>query len=122
MKKTGKKGDSPQTRVVHSGMSDAPLLRTVGPPIQRVSTILMPRAAALYDGSQQTYGRKGLATRQTLCRAIAEMEGPVATRLYPSGLAAIAYALTSLLKAGDHILVAEHVYRPTRAFCERVLK
>src|SRR6185503_4572879 len=88
----------------------------------RVSTILMPRAAALYDGSQQTYGRKGLATRQTLCRAIADMEGADATRLYPSGLAAIAYTLVSLLKAGDHVLVAEHVYRPTRAFCERVLK
>jgi cysteine-S-conjugate beta-lyase len=103
-------------------MSDATLLRTVGPPIQRVSTILVPSAAALYDGSQQVYGRKGLATRQTLCRAIADMEGAGATRLYPSGLAAIAHALTALLRAGDHILVADHVYRPTRAFCERVLK
>jgi len=113
---------TPQTRAIHAGYSSEPLVRTVGPPIQRASTILAPSAAALYSGAQQVYGRKGLATRQTLCRAIADMEGAVATRLYPSGLAAIAHALTSLLKAGDHILVAEHVYRPTRAFCERVLR
>lgn len=119
---TGGSRTSAATRIVRSGFSNAPLVRTVGPPIQRASTILMPNAAALYDGSQEVYGRKGLATRETLCRALAEMEGALGTRLYPSGLAAVAYTLIALLRAGDRILVAEHVYRPTRAFCERTLR
>lgn len=110
------------TVAVHAGFSDEPLLRTVGPPIQRASTVLVPSAAALYDGSQQVYGRQGLAARRTLGRAIAQLEGARGTRLFPSGLAAIAHTLTALTKAGDHVLVAEHVYRPTRAFCERTLK
>jgi cysteine-S-conjugate beta-lyase len=118
----GKPGKSVHTVAVQAGSSGAPLVRTVGPPIQRASTILVPKAAALYDGSQPVYGRKGLATRQALCRALAELEGASETRLFPSGLAAVAYALTALVKAGDHILVAEHVYRPTRAFCERTLR
>ena len=112
----------PATLAVHAGVTDEPLVRTVGPPIQRASTILVPSAAALYDGSQEVYGRKGLATRRALCRALAALEGARATRLFPSGLAAIAHTLTALTKAGDHILVAEHAYRPTRAFCERTLK
>jgi cysteine-S-conjugate beta-lyase len=110
------------TRIVHSGLSEGALLRTVNPPIQRATTILAEKAHALYDGSQQTYSRKGLVTRRTLERAIAEMEGGIGTRLYPSGLAAIAQALQALVRGGDRILVAEHVYNPTRVFCERVLR
>ena len=42
--------------------------------------------------------------------------------MVPSGLAAIAVALLSCLKAGDHLLVSDSVYRPTRVFCDGMLK
>lgn len=112
----------PQTRRIHAAEAQVPLVRTVNPPIQRASTVLMPSAAALYDGSGATYGRAGLATQKALGEALSELDGAAGTRLYPSGLAAITGALLALLESGDDILVCEHAYRPTRAFCERVLK
>jgi cystathionine beta-lyase len=42
--------------------------------------------------------------------------------LAPSGLAAISLALMSVLSAGDHLLVTDSAYRPTRAFCDRYLR
>ena len=113
---------SERTRIVHAGLQEGPLLHTVNPPIQRASTVLVTKAKALYDGSQQTYGRQGLSTRRTLERALADMEGGAGSRLYPSGLAAISHALLALVRSGDRILVADHVYRPTRVFCDRVLR
>ncbi len=110
------------TRLIRSGAEPRPLVRTVNPPIQRASTVLLPDAASLYDPTQVSYGRAGLSVRNALNEAIAEMEGAVGARLFPSGLAAMTGALLALLKAGDEILVCEHVYRPTRLFCDRVLR
>ena len=111
-----------ETRVIRSGGEPGPLARTVNPPIQRASTVLLPSAAALYDPTNISYGRDGLEPRDTLCRAIAELEGGVGTRLFPSGLAGMTGALLALLKAGDEVLVSAHIYRPTRVFCDRTLK
>jgi len=111
-----------ETRIIRAGAEPRPLARTVNPPIQRASTVLLPDAASLYDPSQVSYGRESLAVRSALCEAIAEMEGAAGVRLFPSGLAAMTGALLALLKAGDEILVCQHVYRPTRRFCDRVLK
>ena len=109
------------TRLIRSGAESRPLARTVNPPIQRASTVLLPDAASLYDPAQVSYGRDGLSTRDALCEAIAELEGAAGTRLFPSGLAAMTGALLAVLKSGDEILVCEHVYRPTRLFCDRLL-
>ena len=111
-----------ETRLIRSGAEPRPLARTVNPPIQRASTVLLPNAAALYDTDQVSYGRAGLSVRNALCEAIAEMEGAVGARLYPSGLASMTGPMLALLKAGDDILVCEHVYRPTRLFCDRMLR
>ncbi len=111
-----------QTRLVRAGAACAPTVRTVMPPIQRGSTVLLDRAADLYDHSRPTYGRAGLAAQTALSEALAEMEGAVGVRLFPSGLAAITGALLALLKGGDHVLVADCVYGPTRRFCDNVLR
>ena len=111
-----------ETRLIRSGSEPRPLVRTVNPPIQRASTVILPNAAAMHDPSQVSYGRDALSVRTALCEAISDMEGAVGTRLFPSGLAAMTGALLALLKAGDEILVCSHVYRPTRGFCDRVLK
>jgi cysteine-S-conjugate beta-lyase len=111
-----------ETRIIHSGTEPKPLARTVNPPIQRASTVLLPDAASLYDTSQVSYGRDSLSVRGALCEAIAEMEGGKGAVLFPSGLAAVTGSLLALLQAGDEVLVCDHVYRPTRRFCERMLK
>ena len=110
------------TRLIRAGSEPRPLARTVNPPIQRASTVLLPNAASLYDPTQVSYGRASLAVRDALCEAIAEMEGAAGVRLFPSGLAAMTGTLLALLGAGDEILVCQHVYRPTRRFCDKVLK
>lgn len=97
------------------------MARTVNPPIQRGSTVLIPTAAQLYDGSVQTYGRMGLSMQNALQDGLAELEGGVAARLYPSGLGAVTAVLLSLLGAGDEVLLTDCVYGPTRRFCDNVL-
>lgn len=112
-----------ETRLIHSGLAQKPLARTVGPPIQRGSTVLLPNAAALYDHEAQvTYGRQGLAAQTALIEALAELEHAQGVTLYPSGLAALTGALLAVLKAGDEILVVDTIYKPTRRFCDTVLR
>ena len=111
-----------ETRLIRSGAEPRPLARTVNPPIQRATTVLLPNAAALYDTDQVSYGRAGLSVQNALCDAIADLEGAHGARLYPSGLAAMTGPLLALLKAGDDILISEHVYRPTRLFCDHMLR
>jgi cystathionine beta-lyase len=115
------RGDS--TRLIHdSRPAMGPLPITVGPPIQRGSTVLMPDAASLYDSSQISYGRGGLAAQNALTAALADMEGAVGCQLFPSGLAAMTGAMLAVLKAGDVVLIPDSIYSPTRRFCDKVLK
>ena len=111
-----------KTRLIRAGAVSHPLAKTVGPPVQRGSTVLMPNAKALYDHDQITYGRQGLAAHAALQDALAAMEHAVGVALYPSGLAAITGALLAVLKAGDEVLVVDTIYAPTRRFCDQVLK
>lgn len=111
-----------ETRLIRAGATPAKLAKTVGPPIQKGSTVLLPHAAALYDDdSHLTYGRGGLAAQEALKSALAEMEGAAGVSLYPSGLAALTGAMLAVLKAGDEVLVGDNVYKPTRRFCDQVL-
>lgn len=114
---------SDETRLIHAGKTHGPLARTVGPPIQKGSTVLLPNAEALYDDANHlTYGRAGLSAQAALQDALAVLEGAVGVSLYPSGIAAISGALLAVLKAGDEILVVDTVYKPVRRFCDNVLK
>ncbi|MGI9168679.1 MAG: PLP-dependent transferase, partial [Caulobacteraceae bacterium] len=88
---TGSPGDA--TRLIRAGHTPTKAARTVGPPIQKGSTVLLPDAASLYDTSQPTYGRGGLTTQETLMSALAELEGAAEVRLFPSGLAAMTGAM-----------------------------
>lgn len=114
---------SDQTRLIHAGKIAGALVNTVGPPIQKGSTVLLPDAAALYDDDNYlTYGRAGLSAQASLRSALVELEGAADVALYPSGLAAISGALLALLAAGDEILVVDSIYKPVRRFCDNVLK
>lgn len=115
-----------ETRLIHSGLEPStgkPPAQTVGPPIQKGSTVLLPNAAALYDDDAfVTYGRQGLAAHDALKAALCELEHAQGVELYPSGVAALSGAMLAVLKAGDEVLVVDSVYKPTRRFCDRVLK
>jgi cystathionine beta-lyase len=113
------KASGAATRVIHAGRTAG---RTVGPAIEKGSTVILPDAASLYDEQQVTYGRAGLSVQEALAGALAELEGAETVRLYPTGLAAVTGAMLAVLKAGDEVLVSDGVYKPTRRFCERTLK
>jgi cystathionine beta-lyase len=114
---------SDETRLIRAGATPNALAKTVGPPIQRGSTVLLPNAESLYDDDNQlTYGRQGLAAQAALQDALAEMEGAAGVTLHPSGQAATAAALLAVLKAGDDILVVDTAYKPTRRLCERLMR
>lgn len=113
---------SQETRLIRAGATSGALVKTVGPPIQRGSTVLLPCAEALYDDDAYlTYGRAGLAAHDALKSALGEMEGASGVSLYPSGLAALTGAMLAVLKAGDQVLVVDNIYKPTRRFCDQVL-
>ena len=112
-----------ETRLIRAGAAPKALAKTVGPPIQKGSTVLLPNAASLYDDeSHLTYGRQGLSAQAALQEALAEMEGAKGVCLYPSGLSALTGALLAVLKSGDEVLVTDAVYKPSRRFCDHVLK
>jgi cysteine-S-conjugate beta-lyase len=111
------------TRLVLAGRVPDEQFGFVNTPIYRGSTVLFKTAAELrsYAGRFR-YGTKGTPTTEALEKAWTELSGAAGTVLLPSGLAAVALALLSCLDAGDHLLVTDSAYQPTRAFCNRVLK
>jgi cystathionine beta-lyase len=114
---------SDETRLIHAGKASNTLARTVGPPIQKGSTVLLPNAEALYDDANYlTYGRAGLSAQTCLQDALAVLEGAAGVSLYPSGIAAISGVAMALLKAGDEILIVDNVYKPVRRFADNVLR
>ncbi|WP_374523884.1 cystathionine beta-lyase [Sphingopyxis sp.] len=99
----------------------------VNPPVWRASTILYDSIADLKARGHAThdklyYGRRGTPTVWALADALTGMEpGAEATLLYPSGVAAISGGLLALLSPGDHLLMVDSAYEPTRAFCTGML-
>jgi cystathionine beta-lyase len=113
----------PGTRLVTAGRVPAEQHGFVNTPIYRGSTVLYPNVEKfLKRDARYTYGTKGTPTTNSLEVAWTELCNAAGTVLVPSGLAAISIALLSCLKAGDHLLVPDSVYRPTRNFCDTVLK
>ena len=97
------------TRAVRAGTAPRPLARTVSPPIQRASTVLLKNAASFYDPREVSYGRARLQPHGQLCEALDALEGSAGTRLFPSGLAAMTGVLLGFLTVGDDILVVDSV-------------
>jgi cysteine-S-conjugate beta-lyase len=120
-------GRRPATAVAHLGRDPKQHLGAVSTPVFRASTILFDTVADLeaaergeYPGI--TYGLHGLPTVRDLQSAMAALEGGHAALAVPSGLAAITLTLLATARPGDHLLVTDSVYGPTRRFCERQLK
>lgn len=125
MSASGKKTSSklrPATKLVHSGRDPASTYGFVNPPVYRGSTVLFPTVEKLWKRDQEyTYGRSSTPTVKALEEAIAEVEGGAATALTASGYQAISTAIFAFVKAGDHILISDSVYHPTRRFCDHLI-
>lgn len=111
------------TRLTHSGHDPHGFHGFVNPPVVHASTVLFPNAATMAARAQKyTYGTRGTPTSDALCHAIDELEGSAGTIAVPSGLAAVTIPLLGFLSSGDHILITDSVYFPTRHFADTMLK
>ena len=125
MAKTPKLPLKPETRLITAGRDPQSQFGFVNPPVYHASTVLYPTAEdQVAHRSRYQYGRRGTPTTEALEAALRDMEGDncAGVVLVPSGLAAISTALLSVVGSGDHILVTDSIYRPTRNLCEGLLK
>src|SRR5438445_3418715 len=124
---TGSGPVSPQqaeTRLVTAGRDTKAQKGFVNPPVVHGSTVLYPTAEDLHaHRGEFTYGRHGTPTTRALQDTLMALEGPqcAGVGIAPSGLAAISTTLLAVLKTGDHLLVCDNVYRPSRNFSNGVL-
>jgi len=112
----------PETRVVGAGRTPFDHHGLVNPPVYHASTMLHRTMESLENRTQPyAYGRRKTPTIEALENAICELEGGAGTVLCPSGLQACTLALLSAASAGDHVLVTDSIYGPTRTFCDKTL-
>src|SRR5689334_22554132 len=94
----------------------------VNTPVYRASTILYRDFASLEAADvAYIYGRLGTPSSHSLEEAVTALEGGARTVICPSGLNAIAMAILSDCSAGDHLLMVDSCYGPTRSMCDRTL-
>jgi cystathionine beta-lyase len=116
------------TKLSHTGRNDKTVHGFVNPPLLRGSTVLYPtvaerkRMGGLRGQRALSYGLGGSATHWALEDVIAEVEGGTRCAIVCSGLAAVTTPLLAFLKAGDHMLMPDSVYGPSRNFSEGMLK
>jgi cystathionine beta-lyase len=123
--KDGAEGEG--TRLVKAGRRREWAQRAVSPPVWHASTILFDTVSEMEAArprfAEFQYGRNGTPTQWALAEALTQMEpGAGGTRLFPSGSAAVAAALMSVLQAGDELLMVDSAYTPTRHLCDGLLR
>ncbi len=112
------------TRLTHLGRE---MHGFVNPPVLRGSTVLYPTMADRRAGMTKrydqalVYGVMGSGTHHALEDVVASVEGGTRCQIVSSGLAAVTTPLLAYLKAGDHCLMPDSVYGPTRIFCDTFL-
>lgn len=111
------------TRLISSGRNPDESFGFVSTPPYRGSTVLYPSAQACMTRSNRyVYGLTNNPTMEQLNTLWSDLEGAAGSVACQSGAAACSLALMSVLSAGDHLLMTDSVYRPTRRFCDVVLK
>ncbi len=117
------------TRLLHDDRAILPTRGTVNPPVHHVSTILFDTLSELEQSASTnlpightSYGIHGSTIQQALAQAITTLENGHDTIVTASGLMAATLALSAVLKSGDHLLMTDSVYGPTRRFCDHYLK
>ena len=116
------------TAATHAGRKPRDHAGIVNPPVYHASTILFPsmeafdgRVALRHEPGEVVYGMCGTPTTFALEQAMIELEGCHGCVVLPSGMAAAAIAILACVKAGEHLLMVDSAYEPTRMFCDNVL-
>ncbi|MFA0627545.1 cystathionine beta-lyase [Vibrio sp. 10N.222.49.A3] len=116
------------TKLITAGRDKKWTNGVVNPPVQRASTVVFntveEKRKATINRANKTlfYGRRGTTTHFAFQDAMVEVEGGVGCALYPCGTAAISNAILSFVETGDHILMVDTCYEPTRDFCDTIMK
>lgn len=116
-----------ETTIVNAGRNAKWTQGVVNPPVTRASTVVfntvqeMNSAVANRFNQTMVYGRRGTTTAFAFSDAMTEIEGGAGCALYPSGTAAITNAILAFVKTGDHILMVDSAYEPTRDYCDKIL-
>lgn len=111
-----------RTRLAMAGRNTEDSFGFVNPPIVRGSTVLYPNTEDfLVRKARYTYGTDSNPTIDALLAAIDTIEGGAGSVVVPSGLMACTFPMLAFLSSGDHLLVPDSVYRPTRTFCDTML-
>jgi cysteine-S-conjugate beta-lyase len=115
------------THLIHPAREVPSGFHSLVPGTERASTVLFDNVAKWnqrsgFDESIYTYGTSGTPTTRDLQNRIAEWEGGFASVLFPSGLAAVAYAFLSFVQPGDHVLIPSNVYDPVKTLANGLLK
>jgi len=115
------------TLLAHAGRNPAAFNGAVNPPVYHVSTVVFDTVDALRSTEKMphgtmSYGRRGNPTTYALEEAVMALDGGDGCILTPSGLASITLALETFLGHGDHLLMTDNVYGPSRGVCEKLLK
>lgn len=114
-----------RTRLIHSEVSVPEGFRSLATPVYRASTTLFSRAAEMvdtwnHDEVPYTYGSYGTPTTLTLARRLAALDGAHRCFITPGGQSAIALVYLSYTASGDHVLVPDSIYGPSRAFADHL--
>ena len=117
----------PATLLIHPERAVPGGFRSLVPGTERASTVLFEnidkwKNRSGFDESIYTYGTSGTPTTRDLQNRLAEWEGGFATVLFPSGLAAVAYAFLPFVAPGDHVLIPANVYDPVKTLANGLLK
>jgi len=122
-----KKVTNKDTKIVNAGRKAEFSNGVVNPAVVRASTVVfntvkeMNHALVNKNNNTMVYGRRGTTTAFAFSEAMTELEGGAGCALYPSGTAAITNAILSFVKTGDHILMLDSAYEPTRDYCDKIL-
>ena len=116
------------TLITTAGRNPETNFGIVNPPVYHASTVLYPTLDALEAGQRHRepgrvyYGRSGTPTTFALEEAVAALDGAYRAIAVGSGVAAVTAAILAFVKAGDHVLMVDNVYGPTRKFCDTLLR
>ncbi len=122
MAKSTKPASGVGTRLVRLGREKDLTGDFVNPPLVRASTVLFDSAEDMLSGrARYTYARRGTPTLDALSGALSDLDGAAGTVLCPSGLSAISTAILAFASSGDHVLIPDSVYGPTRTLAADVL-
>ena len=115
------------TKLIHSRAPVPKGFRSLAPPVFRGSTTVFAQASAIvdrwnHDEAPYTYGQYGTPTTLELAARIAELENGHRCFITPGGQSALVLVYLACLKAGEHVLVPESVYGPSRGFADDVLR